>query len=52
MDKFKYLGSWITSDGRSDVDIKCRIGQEKQMFMNVNNVPCAKKMRLGIKGVC
>ena len=35
IDHFKYLGSWITSNGRSDMDIRCRIGQAKQAFMDM-----------------
>ena len=27
---FKYLGSWITADGRSSKDIKCRSGLERK----------------------
>ena len=27
---FKYLGSWITADGRSGKDIKCRSGLERK----------------------
>ena len=41
---FKYLGSWITSEGRSNMDIKCRIGQVKQTFMNMRNVLCARNL--------
>ena len=41
---FKYLGSWITSDGRSDMDIKCRLGQAKQTLMDMRNVICARNL--------
>ena len=40
---FQYLGSWITSDGRSDTDIRCRIGHAKQTFMDMINLLCARK---------
>ena len=47
MDYFKYLRSWITSDGRSDRDIRCRIGQEKQAFMDMRNLLRARSLGLG-----
>ena len=46
---FKYLGSWITSDGRSDRDIRCRIGQAKQAFMDMRHLLCAKIIGLGVR---
>ena len=36
--KFKYLGTFVTSDGRSDTEIKCRIGQSKKAFNNMKNI--------------
>ena len=30
--KFKYLGAWITEDGRSETEIKTRIGMAKDAF--------------------
>jgi hypothetical protein len=30
--KFKYLGAWITEDGRSEVEIRTRIGMAKDAF--------------------
>ena len=29
VDKFKYLGSWITDDGRCEIEIKSRIAMAK-----------------------
>ena len=49
MDYFKYLRSWITSGGRSDRDIGCRIGQAKQAFMDMRNLLCAKNIGLGVR---
>ena len=46
---FKYLGSWITSDWRSDSDIRCRIGQAKQEFMDMRNLLCAGNIGLGVR---
>lgn len=45
--RFKYLGSWITSDERSDMDIKCKIGQVKKAFMDMRNGMRAGKIGLG-----
>ena len=30
--KFKYLGAWITEDGRSEVEIRTRLGMAKDAF--------------------
>ena len=30
--QYKYLGSWITEDGRCELDIKSRIGMAKDTF--------------------
>ena len=35
---FNYLGSWITSDGRCDEDIKRRLGMAKDAFMKMKNI--------------
>src|SRR3989442_11795348 len=32
MSRFKYLGSWITEDARSDDDIGARVGMAKAAF--------------------
>ena len=48
-DSFTYLVSLITSDGRSDKDIKCRIGLAKKTFMDMKGVFCAKRTGLAIK---
>lgn len=32
VNRFKYLGSWITDDGRSELEIKSRIGMAKTAF--------------------
>ena len=49
IDQFKYLGSWITSDGRSDMDNRCRIGQAEQAFMDMKNLLCARRLGLGVR---
>jgi len=30
--KYKYLGSWLTENGRCDLEIKTRIGMAKDAF--------------------
>ena len=44
VDTFTYLGSIITSDGRSETDIKCRIVMAKTAFTGIRNVLCSKKL--------
>ena len=34
VNKYKYLGSWITEEGRCLDEIKCRIGQAKMAFFD------------------
>ena len=38
VEKFKYLGSTITSDGRNDAEIKIRIGMAKDAFQKMEKV--------------
>jgi hypothetical protein len=35
---FKYLGSWITEDGRRDEDIRARVGMAKESFWQNNEL--------------
>ena len=49
MDHFKYLGSWITSDGRSDIDFKHIIGRATQASLDMKNVLYAWKLGLGVR---
>ena len=46
VDSFIYLGSIITSDERSETDIKCRIGIAKSAFTGMRNVLCSKKLNI------
>lgn len=32
VDKYKYLGSWVTDDGRCDLEVRTRIAMAKQVF--------------------
>ena len=38
LEKFKYLGSTITSDGRNDAEIEIRIGMAKDAFQKMEKV--------------
>ena len=44
VDTFCYLGSYLTSNGRSDYDIKSRIGQGKQAFIKLDNILKSNKI--------
>ena len=46
VDSFTYLGSIITSDGRSETDIKCRIGMVETAFTGMRNVLCSMKLNI------
>ena len=45
---FKYLGSWITSDGRSDRDIRCRNWSGKASVYGYEK-SCARNIGLGVR---
>jgi hypothetical protein len=36
--EFKYLGSWMTSDGKSEKDIKARIGMAKTAYAELKHI--------------
>ena len=38
VDKFNYLGSLLTSDGKCDTEIKRRIGTAKDSFKKMDNI--------------
>ena len=46
VNNFKYLGSNITSDGRCVTEVKCRIAQAKQAFVELDNILKNKKMSI------
>ena len=49
VEKFKYLGTWITSDGKSETEIKTRIGQAKAAFQKMNNIFTDRKIDQNLK---
>ena len=44
--KFKYLGSWITSDGKCDQDIRSRIVMAKEAFQRMKPILAHKKLSI------
>ena len=44
VDKFKYLGTMISEDGRSDKEIRIRITQAKQSFIKLKTILTNKKL--------
>ena len=36
--KFKYLGTWVTDDGRCDLEIRSRIGMAKEKFSSIREL--------------
>ena len=50
VNKFKYLGSWITDDGRCEVDMKVRIAMAKEAF-NKGKELLTRRMKLNLKKI-
>jgi hypothetical protein len=46
---FKYLGTWITSDGRCTQEIKCRIAQAKAAFMKMKSIITNRELELDVR---
>jgi hypothetical protein len=46
--KFKYLGTWITEDGRCDLEIKSRIAMAKEAFSGIRDL-ITRNLRKDIK---
>ena len=44
VEKFKYMGSWITTNGGHMTDIKCRIAETKIAFADMKNILANLKM--------
>ena len=47
VEKFKYLGSWITSDARCHKDVRARIAMAKKSFETLDNILRNKKRSVG-----
>ena len=44
VDKFKYLGQWLTADGRCDVAVKSRIEIARKTFIKLKNVLTSRRI--------
>ena len=49
VEKFKYLGSWITTNGGHMTDIKCRIAETKIAFADMKNILANLKMPFDLR---
>ena len=49
VNKFNYLGSLITSDGRCINEIKRRMAQAKASFQNMKSILTNKRLSLGVR---
>ena len=49
VEKFKYLGSWITTNGGHKTDIKCRIAETKIAFADMKNILANLKMPFDLR---
>src|SRR5579872_6440471 len=49
VENFKYLGTWITNDGKCDKEIKARIGMAKDTFYKLTNIFHNHNIRLSTK---
>ena len=49
VENFKYLGTWITNDGKCDKEIKARIAMAKETFFKLNNNFHNHNIRLSTK---
>ena len=49
VNEFEYLGSLITSDGRSEKEIKRRIGIAKSSFNNMKNILTNRKLHISTR---
>ena len=47
--KFKYLGQWITVDGRSDTEITGRIAVARSAFLKLRDILTARSVSLELR---
>ena len=47
--KFKYLGQWITEDGRCDLKVKTRIEMARSAFVKLKDVLTSRSVSLNAK---
>ena len=49
VENFKYLGTWITNDGKCDKEIKARIAMAKETYYKLSNIFHNHNIRLSTK---
>src|SRR5437870_10806687 len=49
VENFKYLGTWITNNGKCDKEIQSRIAMAKDTFYKLTNIFLKRKIRLSTK---
>jgi len=49
VDKFNYIGSLLTSDGKCDTEIKRRIGMAKDSFKKMDNIVLNRNISMTTK---
>ena len=49
VNKFKYLGQWITADGRSELEVKTRIEIARRVFIKMKDVFASRHFSLDLK---
>src|SRR3984893_8173840 len=49
VDNFRYLGTWITNDGKCDKEIESRIAMAKETFYKLTNIFHNHNIRLNTK---
>ena len=47
--EFQYLGSWVTSDGKPDKEIRHRIGMAKTAYRKMERVSASHSIKLATK---
>ena len=47
--EFQYLGSWVTSDGKPDKEIRHRIGMAKTAYRKIERVSASHSIKLATK---
>ena len=49
VNKFKYLGTILTSDGKSQAEIRNRIGQAKTAFIKMKNILANRSLSMEVR---
>ena len=49
VNKFKYLGTILTSDGKSQTEVRRRIGQAKTAFLKMKNILTNRSLSMEVR---